>query len=115
MTSDTTNQSTTPESKVDENVSKPSEDKTEPVLEDEWVDLLGSGSIMKKIVKEGQSDTRPQRLEKVVLNYKLTLEDGTLVESKNNFELQLGDSEVHFKTNICYYMIDFCIVGSTRP
>lgn len=60
----------------------------------EWEDLLGSGSLMKKIVREGQPDTRPQRLERCFINYKCMLEDGTLVEEKENFEMLLGDCEV---------------------
>lgn len=60
----------------------------------EWEDLLGSGSLMKRIIKEGQPDTRPQRLERCFINYECRLEDGTLVEGKEYFEMLLGDCEV---------------------
>lgn len=62
--------------------------------EHDWEDLLGSGSLMKKIVKEGEPDSRPMRLEKCIINYECRLEDGTLVEEKENFEMLLGDCEV---------------------
>ncbi|RZB40286.1 peptidyl-prolyl cis-trans isomerase FKBP8 [Asbolus verrucosus] len=75
----------------DDSASPPPEKSDE---EPEWVDLLGSGSILKKITKEGQPDTKPQRLQKCVLNYELTLTDGTFIEKKDNFEIQLGDCEV---------------------
>ncbi|KAJ8928885.1 hypothetical protein NQ314_018491 [Rhamnusium bicolor] len=64
------------------------------VLNDDWIDLLGSGAIMKKIINEGKVDTRPQRMEKCIINYTCLLEDGTVVESENNFELHLGESDV---------------------
>lgn len=60
----------------------------------EWEDLLGSGSLMKKIVNEGHPDTRPMRLERCFINYECRLEDGTLVDEKENFEVLLGDCEV---------------------
>ncbi|XP_072388478.1 peptidyl-prolyl cis-trans isomerase FKBP8 [Diabrotica undecimpunctata] len=60
----------------------------------EWVDLLGSGAIMKKIIAEGKPDTRPQRSEKCIINYSCYLEDETLVDSADNFELNLGESDV---------------------
>jgi FKBP-type peptidyl-prolyl cis-trans isomerase len=62
--------------------------------EPEWIDLLGSESLLKKITKVGQPDTRPQRLQKCTINYELTLSDGTFVERKENQEIQLGDCEV---------------------
>lgn len=74
-----------------ENVTEENE-KTEP--SPEWVDLLGSGAIMKKILKEGKPDTRPNKNEKCIINYSLYLEDEILVESASNFELNLGESDV---------------------
>lgn len=65
----------------------------------DWEDLLGSGSLMKKVIKEGKPDSRPQRLEKCVINYRCALEDGTLVDKQENFEMLLGDCEVKQKKN----------------
>lgn len=62
--------------------------------EPEWLDLLGSGSIMKKIIKEGYTDTKPQRLETCTITYDLSLPSGTFIERKENQEIQLGDCDV---------------------
>ncbi|KAJ8925653.1 hypothetical protein NQ315_009498, partial [Exocentrus adspersus] len=68
--------------------------KNVPEEKDEWTDLLGSGAIMKKVIVEGKSNTRPQRQEKCVINYTCFLEDKTVVDSAENFELHLGESDV---------------------
>uniref|UniRef100_A0A1Y1KRE4 peptidylprolyl isomerase n=1 Tax=Photinus pyralis TaxID=7054 RepID=A0A1Y1KRE4_PHOPY len=60
----------------------------------EWEDILGSGSLMKKVIQEGKPDSRPQRLDNCIVNYTCTLEDGTSVERKEKFKVQLGDYEV---------------------
>ncbi|KAK5647393.1 hypothetical protein RI129_002285 [Pyrocoelia pectoralis] len=74
------------------NTVKPNDNDTTKV--DGWEDILGSGSLMKKIVQEGKPDSRPQRMENCIINYTCTLEDGTLVEKKDKFQVQLGDYEV---------------------
>ena len=61
---------------------------------DKWEDILGSGSLMKKVIVEGKPDSRPQRLENCIINYECTLEDGKLIEKKEKFKVQLGDYEV---------------------
>lgn len=61
---------------------------------DEWIDLLGSGAVMKKIIIEGKSETRPQRSEKCVINYICSFDDDTVINSAENFELRLGESDV---------------------
>ncbi|KAG5899548.1 hypothetical protein JTB14_008234 [Gonioctena quinquepunctata] len=66
----------------------------EETTKEEWVDILGSGAIMKKIIKEGQPDSRPQRIEICRINYVCFLEDETLIDSASDFELQLGESDV---------------------
>ncbi|KAJ3647891.1 hypothetical protein Zmor_019740 [Zophobas morio] len=70
----------------------PPSEKTEE--EPEWTDLLGSGSVMKKIITQGSPNTRPDRRMKCVVNYELSLADGKLVERKDNVEIQLGDCDV---------------------
>lgn len=62
---------------------------------DEWIDLLGSGAIMKKIIIEGKPNTRPQRSQKCIINYTCSLhKDNTVVDSAENFDLHLGESDV---------------------
>ncbi|CAG9860350.1 unnamed protein product [Phyllotreta striolata] len=73
---------------------KPAEVEEIPEPQPEWVDLLGSGAIMKKLLTEGKPDSRPQRSEKCIINYTLYLKDETVVESASNFQLNLGESDV---------------------
>lgn len=62
--------------------------------QEEWQDILGSGSIMKKTIRTGKPDSRPQRLQICEINYECKLENGILVEKCNNFIMQLGDCDV---------------------
>lgn len=80
--------------KSDETIKADQQDNED--IKPEWIDLLGSGSILKKIVKEGTPDTRPKRLENCKIRYECTLEDGTIVEKLDDFLFQLGDCEVYF-------------------
>ncbi|CAH0550282.1 unnamed protein product [Brassicogethes aeneus] len=86
--------STEPEIVQNGKIEEATELAEEKVGKDEWVDLLGSGSIMKKILQEGKPDTKPQRLQKCYVTYKCTLEDDTLVDSVENLEIYLGDCDV---------------------
>ncbi|KAF5293880.1 hypothetical protein FQA39_LY13585 [Lamprigera yunnana] len=61
---------------------------------DKWEDILGSGSLMKQILINGTPDSRPQRLQNCIINYESTLEDGTVIEKKEKFKVQLGDYEI---------------------
>lgn len=70
------------------------EDKEKEEKKDEWQDLIGSGGILKKVIKEGKPDSRPQRMEQCTINYTCTLEDGTIVEKEDNFVFTLGDCEL---------------------
>lgn len=62
--------------------------------EPEWIDMLGSGSVMKKIIKIGTPDTRPKRLQNCKIRYECSLDDGDIVDTSEEFTLQLGDCEV---------------------
>lgn len=64
--------------------------------ENEWTDILGSGGIMKKILQEGHPETRPEKSDKCEINYKCMLEDKTLVEEAQNFEINLGECDVRY-------------------
>lgn len=83
-------ESNTESEENDENVNETNEKK------DEWVDILGSGGIMKKTIIEGKPGTQPTRTEKCTINYTCSLEDGTIVENKTNFSFFLGESDVRF-------------------
>lgn len=77
-----------PNSKSDEKSEEPS-NKT-----NDWLDILGSGGILKKSIVEGKPDTRPTRGEKCTINYTCSLEDGTITESKSDYQFFLGESDV---------------------
>lgn len=63
---------------------------------DEWVDILGSGVIMKKVLKEGTPDTRPEKQETCTINYELYVEEDDVIQKEENFEIDLGDNDVRF-------------------
>lgn len=61
---------------------------------DEWIDILGNGQLKKKVIKEGQNGTRPNRTDYCTLKIIGKLEDGTIVEEYEDTVIQLGDVEV---------------------
>lgn len=60
----------------------------------EWEDVLGSGALMKKTIKEGQPDTKPKRQMICTINYTCTLSNGEFVEKFENLKVQQGDLDV---------------------
>lgn len=73
---------------------------SQPVTDDEpkeqtYQDILGSGDLLKKIIKQGAHDERPLKGEQVVINLVGRLEDNDdIFEKEENFEITLGDCEV---------------------
>lgn len=73
---------------------------SQPVNEGElkeqtYQDILGSGDLMKKIIKQGTLDERPMKGEQIVINLVGCLEDtNDIFEKEENFEITLGDCEV---------------------
>lgn len=83
---------------------KPEPEQSEdeiPKPEPEWVDLLGSGAIMKKILVEGKPNSRPHKNEKCIINYSCYLEDETLIQHERDFEMNVGESDVIQGLDIC--------------
>lgn len=71
------------------------EAKTEETdSEQEYMDVLGNGSLLKKVLTKGRSELRPESKDIVVINYTGRLEDGTVVEEENNLLVQIDDVEV---------------------
>lgn len=60
---------------------------------DEYMDILGNGSLLKKVLKEGQGE-RPESRDIAVINYTGRLDDGTVVEEERDFVVQIDDVEV---------------------
>ncbi|XP_063057961.1 peptidyl-prolyl cis-trans isomerase FKBP8 [Engraulis encrasicolus] len=62
---------------------------------DEWVDILGSGLLRKKVLENGEGvDTRPNRGQNVQIRLKTSLADGTVVEEDSELSFTLGDGDV---------------------
>ncbi|XP_055534285.1 peptidyl-prolyl cis-trans isomerase FKBP8 [Wyeomyia smithii] len=72
-----------------------SEQQKDPPVEqkNDTMDILGNGSLLKKVLKEGQGE-RPESRDIAVINFTGRLEDGTLVEQEQNYVVQIDDVEV---------------------
>jgi len=65
--------------------------------EPSYQDILGSGDLLKKIVKPGSADDRPMKGEQIMINLVGRLEDdGGVIEEEENLEITLGDCEVMY-------------------
>lgn len=63
--------------------------------ENTYQDILGSGDLTKKIIKQGTLDERPTRGEQIVINLVGHLEDkDNIIEEEKYLEITLGDCEV---------------------
>ncbi|XP_025201250.1 peptidyl-prolyl cis-trans isomerase FKBP8 [Melanaphis sacchari] len=94
-----------PESSINSNdiLSEDNQNKeallSQPVNGDEpketYQDILGSGDLLKKIIKQGALDERPMKGEQIIINLIGRLEDNDdIFEKEENFEITLGDCEV---------------------
>lgn len=70
-------------------------DPEPPIQTDEWLDVLGSGQLKKKVLQAGKGrDSRPQKGQNVKVHLKTFLMDGTLVEEQSDLSFTLGDGDV---------------------
>ncbi|XP_022106769.1 peptidyl-prolyl cis-trans isomerase FKBP8-like [Acanthaster planci] len=73
----------------------------------EWMDVIGNGQLMKKILREGQgAASRPQRGEMVTLKSKGLLEDGTEVDCHEAISFVLGEGDVVSAWDLCLSLMD---------
>lgn len=80
----------------------------------EWEDILGSGALLKKIIREGKIDTKPKRQMICTVNYTLRTEEGIVIEQVENIKVQQGDLEVGFNTstlNLTIHIFMFLFLG----
>ncbi|XP_060086542.1 peptidyl-prolyl cis-trans isomerase FKBP8-like, partial [Heteronotia binoei] len=88
---------------------RPAEEGSETA--EEWTDVLGSGSLKKKVLVAGQGrETRPVKGQDVTIRLKATLEDGTLVEENQSLTFTLGDCDVIQALDLCVQLME---VGET--
>uniref|UniRef100_A0A182JU29 peptidylprolyl isomerase n=1 Tax=Anopheles christyi TaxID=43041 RepID=A0A182JU29_9DIPT len=71
-----------------------SEAKLTEENESECMDILGNGTLLKKVVKKGRTELRPESKDLVTISYTGRLEDGTVVEEQSNVVVQIDDVEV---------------------
>ncbi|XP_063830780.1 peptidyl-prolyl cis-trans isomerase FKBP8 [Ostrinia nubilalis] len=83
------------EAKIAEAAAAEKEKIAEPKT-DEWQDVLGSGALLKKILKPGKdSESRPNRSDICRISYEIKIRDtGDLVEKRDQVKIYLGDNEV---------------------
>ncbi|XP_065569618.1 peptidyl-prolyl cis-trans isomerase FKBP8-like isoform X2 [Artemia franciscana] len=86
---------------VESNVEKASGDQTVNEVETEgsmiegaWADILGSGQLKKKTLRKGKSKQRPSSGDVCKIRYTGKLSDGLMIDTNDDFEFVLGDSEV---------------------
>lgn len=61
---------------------------------DEWMDILGSGHLRKRVLVAGEPDSRPQKSDCLKLAYVGKLENGQIVDKVDEIQVNLGDNEV---------------------
>jgi len=75
-----------------------------------WEDILGSGRLMKKVLVEG-SMHRPNKGERVTINYRESLEESSdCIKEEKSFEFNLGESEVLQALDL---IVPLMLVGET--
>lgn len=75
---------------MEKGANKPDASESEP----EYMDILGNGTLLKKVLTKGRSEHRPESKDIVVITYSGRLEDGKVVEEQTNFVVQVDDVEV---------------------
>ncbi|KAL8177746.1 UNVERIFIED_CONTAM: Peptidyl-prolyl cis-trans isomerase fkbp8 [Gekko kuhli] len=84
---------------------QPAEEGSEAV--EEWMDVLGSGLLKKKVLVAGQGrETRPVKNQDVTIRLKATLEDGTVVEENPSLTFTLGDCDVIQALDLCVQLME---------
>ncbi|XP_061456971.1 peptidyl-prolyl cis-trans isomerase FKBP8 [Rhineura floridana] len=73
----------------------------------EWLDVLGSGLLKKKVVVPGQGrESRPVKGQDVTVRLKAMLEDGTVVEENPELTFTLGDCDVIQALDLCVQLME---------
>ncbi|KAF7237063.1 Peptidyl-prolyl cis-trans isomerase FKBP8 [Varanus komodoensis] len=80
-----------------------------PPLEDapEWLDVLGSGLLKKKVLVEGLGqDSRPVKGQDVTIRMKAMLEDGIVVLEEPRLTFTLGDCDIIQALDLCVQLME---------
>ncbi|KAJ6664248.1 hypothetical protein lerEdw1_008467 [Lerista edwardsae] len=80
--------------------------------EEEWLDVLGSGLLKKKVLVAGQGrESRPTKGQDVTISLKVMLEDGTVVEENPSLTFSVGDGEVIQALDLCVQLMEMGETG----
>ena len=79
-----------------------------PVEVDPILDILGNGSLVKKLLKSGESDKRPKNGQICKISYQLRLKSNMdeIIEDNPSHELILGDGDVVPALDIAISLMD---------
>ncbi|XP_063146867.1 peptidyl-prolyl cis-trans isomerase FKBP8 [Candoia aspera] len=81
--------------------------KEESEATQEWLDVLGSGLLKKKVIISGQGqESRPVKGQDVTIRLKVMLEDGMVVEEDPSLTFTLGDCDVIQALDLCVQLMD---------
>ncbi|XP_072261141.1 peptidyl-prolyl cis-trans isomerase FKBP8 isoform X2 [Pyxicephalus adspersus] len=84
-----------------------SHDALENEPEESWVDVLGSGTLRKKVLIKGQGvKSRPVKGQDVTVKLKTSLEDGSVAEELDNLTFTLGDGDVMQSMDLCVQLME---------
>ncbi|XP_042334060.1 peptidyl-prolyl cis-trans isomerase FKBP8 [Sceloporus undulatus] len=73
----------------------------------EWLDVLGSGLLKKKVLVAGHGrESRPVKGQDVTVRLKTMLEDGTVVEEDPKLTFTLGDCDVIQGLDLCVQLME---------
>ncbi|XP_050096124.1 peptidyl-prolyl cis-trans isomerase FKBP8 [Anopheles aquasalis] len=60
----------------------------------DYMDILGNGTLLKKVLRKGLTEMRPESKDIATISYTGRLEDGTIVEEEHEAVVQIDDVEV---------------------
>ncbi|XP_063770805.1 peptidyl-prolyl cis-trans isomerase FKBP8 isoform X2 [Pseudophryne corroboree] len=84
-----------------------SQEDTGKESEEEWIDVLGSGVLRKKVLIPGKgAESRPKKGQDVTVCLKTTLEDGSAVEENVPLTFTLGDGDVMQAFDLCVLLME---------
>nr|XP_060641136.1 peptidyl-prolyl cis-trans isomerase FKBP8 [Anolis sagrei ordinatus]XP_060641137.1 peptidyl-prolyl cis-trans isomerase FKBP8 [Anolis sagrei ordinatus] len=85
----------------------PAEEDGGPEEAPEWLDVLGSGLLKKKVLVAGRGrESKPVKGQEVTVRLKASLEDGTEVEEEPQLTFTLGDCDVMQALDLCVQLME---------
>ncbi|XP_066491799.1 peptidyl-prolyl cis-trans isomerase FKBP8 [Tiliqua scincoides] len=86
--------------------------KEDSKTEEEWLDVLGSGLLKKKVLVAGQGwESRPTKGQDVTIRLKVMLEDGTVVEENPSLTFSVGDGDIIQALDLCVQLMEMGETG----